>query len=61
MGSNEDRAWVSLGGVDHVELREVFFRLTDAQIQMLTSDILLCNLYMEERLIFLHQQLGPDH
>ena len=29
MGSNEGHAWVSLGGVDHVELSEGFFGLTD--------------------------------
>ena len=28
MGSNEGRAWVSLGGVCHVELSEGFFGLT---------------------------------
>ena len=28
MGSNEGRAWVSLGGVGHVELSEGFFGLT---------------------------------
>ena len=28
MGSNEGRVWVSLGGVGHVELSEVFFWLT---------------------------------
>ena len=28
MGLNEGRAWVSLGGVGHVELREGFFGLT---------------------------------
>ena len=27
MGSNEGRAWVSLGGVGHVELSEGFFEL----------------------------------
>ena len=29
MGLNEGRAWVSLGGVGHVELSEGFFGLTD--------------------------------
>ena len=29
MGSNEGRAWVSLGGVGHVELSEGFFGLTE--------------------------------
>ena len=28
MGSNQGHAWVSLGGVDHVELSEGFFGLT---------------------------------
>ena len=28
MGSNEGRVWMSLGGVDHVELSEVFLGLT---------------------------------
>ena len=28
MGSNEGRAWVSLGGVGHVEMSEGFFGLT---------------------------------
>jgi len=28
MGLNEGRAWVSLGGVGHVELNEGFFGLT---------------------------------
>ena len=28
MGSNEGRAWVSMGGVDHVEMSEGFFGLT---------------------------------
>ena len=28
MGLNEGRAWVSLGGVGHVELSEGFFGLT---------------------------------
>ena len=29
MGSNEGRAWVSLGGVGHVEMSEGFFGLID--------------------------------
>ena len=28
MGSNEGHVWVSLGGVGHIELSEVFFWLT---------------------------------
>ena len=28
MGSNKGRAWVSMGGVGHVELSEGFFGLT---------------------------------
>ena len=28
MGSNEGHAWVSLGGIGHVELSEGFFGLT---------------------------------
>ena len=30
MGSNEGHAWVSLGGVGHVELSEGFFGLTSS-------------------------------
>ena len=32
MGSNEGHAWVSLGGVGHVELSEGFFGLTDCPL-----------------------------
>ena len=28
MGSNEGRAWMSLGGVGHIELSDGFFGLT---------------------------------
>ena len=32
MGSNEGHAWVSLGGIGHVELSEEFFGLTQILI-----------------------------
>ena len=32
MGLNEGRAWVSLGGVGHVELGEGFFGLTNCPL-----------------------------
>ena len=30
MDSNEGRAWVSMGGVGHIEMSEGFFGLTEA-------------------------------
>ena len=39
MGSNEDRAWVSLGGVGNVELSEGFFGLTELFLLYLNTQI----------------------
>ena len=37
MGSNEGRAWMSVGGVGHVELSEGFFGLTKSMVIYLYS------------------------